>query len=317
MTQNFPSYPPDTAQAVYDLHLKGLSSRKISELLGISKSTVNNWLNKWYKTKTQAKQGAKILFLDFETAASEVLAFGRRKVNITRQHVVKEGGWILCGSYSWLDEDKIGNIYLDKDDVLAADDSELVIGFYDLLEQADAVVAHNGKGYDHPVLQTRALSHGFGALPKVKVIDTYLLAKKHLRLPSYSLDYIAAYFGLGEKIDTGGIDLWKRVQAGDKAAMKEMVKYCDHDVRLLKGVYKKLRALGADGSGFKAGLYYEDGAMHCPTCGSTHVNETGRKVTTGMSVFSEYECDECGSRFRDRENLVPKEVRANLLVHSS
>ena len=296
-----------------ELSTKGYSSRQIAKLLGVCKSTINNWLKK----QTLTKDGPKILFIDFETAASEVLTFGRRKVNISRQHVIKEGGWILCGSYSWADDSKIGHIYLGKDDVLVANDSGLVLGFYDLLEQADAIVAHNGKGYDHPVLQARALAHGFGALPKVKVIDTYLLAKKHLRLPSYSLDYIAAYFGLGEKIDTGGIDLWKRVQSGDTEAMKEMVRYCDHDVRLLKIVYKKLRALGADGSGFKAGLYYQDGEAHCPTCGSIHVKETGRKVTTAMSVFSEYDCGDCGSRFRDRKNLVSKEVRNTILVHTS
>lgn len=306
--------PHNDARIVYDMHLKGFSSRKIAEVLGISKSTVNNWLNKYYKNKLN-KEGAKILFLDFETAASEVLAFGRRKVNLTRQHVIQEGGWILCGSYSWLDEDKIGNIYLSKDEILACDDFNIVINFYELLEQADAIVAHNGKGFDHPVLQTRALDHSLGALPKVKIIDTYLLAKKHLRLPSYSLDYIAAYFDLGEKIDTGGIDLWKRVQAGDPQAMKEMVKYCEHDVRILKLVYKKLRALGADGSGYKAGVYYDDGAVHCPSCGSTHVSETGRKVAVGMSTYTEYSCDDCGSRFRDRQNTLDKETRKNLLVH--
>lgn len=307
------AYNETTKRAILDMKNMSLSGREIAKTLGVSKSGVNYFLGREQSGVSQTS-AAKVLILDLETAATVALAFGRFKVNLGQANIVSEGGWILCASYRWLGEDKIHTLQLTKDEVLNCDDSRIVAAFWELYEQADAIVAHNSQQFDHKVLQARAAFNGFTPLPTVKVLDTLVLAKKHMRLPSNKLDSIGEYFGLGRKIDNGGIDLWKRVQTGDAQAMKEMVEYCEQDTELLTQVYLRLRAIGHAGSDFNAGLYHNDDKVRCRRCGSEHVHPTGRTSNTSMSVFTEYRCDDCGAVQRDRVSTTTKEKRAGLLM---
>ena len=312
---------------IIELKEFGLSSREISRMLKVGKSTVND-IYKRYQAEAQLynrmispsdtwegqqkKDGPKILVLDLETAAAEVLTFGRWKQNIGQANILKEGGWILCCAWRWLGEEATESMWLSPEEIAAGDDLSLTILLHDLLFQADAIIAHNGANFDHKVAQTRSVKHGLGALPYVKVIDTLTMAKKSLRLPSNRLDSIGEFIGVGRKIDTGGIDLWKRVQQGNEDAMIEMVQYCEQDVNLLHDVYLKLRSVG-NSANFNAGLYYKDGETHCPTCGSTDVHPTTRNVQTALSVFEEYTCGSCGSIHRGRRTETTKEDRKLLL----
>lgn len=318
----------DLTQKIIDLKQFGFSSREIARLLDVGKSTVNDIYSRYRnQPKNQPKNqqltfadvpsadGPKILVLDVETAAAEVLTFGRFKQNIGQANILKEGGWILCASWRWLGSSETDSVWLSPVEIEKADDASLVGHIFDLMSEADAIIAHNGIGFDHKVIQTRSVFHGFGALPAVKVIDTLQMAKKNLRLPSNRLDSIGEYFGLGRKIDTGGIELWKKVQQGDEDAMLQMVEYCEQDVNLLYDVYLKLRAVG-NAANFNAGLYYkedEESTLRCPTCGSSNVAATGRAVTTTLSVFDEYLCQDCGSVHRNRQTKTTKEDRKVLL----
>jgi hypothetical protein len=297
---------------------KGWSSRAIAAELGISKSGVNNYLNQLKgkdvpKTKEKLN-GPRILILDVETAAATALTFGRFKVNLSQDNIVTEGGWILCASYKWLDSPYTYSIWLTPEEIASQDDSRIVTQLMELYEEADAMVAHNGCSFDHKVIQARATANGFGKLSTVKVLDTLLLAKRYLRLPSNKLDSIGEYFGLGRKIDTGGISLWKRVQAGDEDAMQEMVDYCVQDVELLTGVYLKLRGLGTAGNSFNAALYYYDDEVRCTVCGSTNVQPTGKTAYSTVNSFEEYVCKDCGCTHRSRTGNKTKEKRKSLLA---
>lgn len=307
-------YTKETIDAINGLSSQGLSGRKIAKKLGISKSGVNDYLKEQkHELLKKLSSGAKILVFDLETAADTALTFGRFKVNLSQDHIVKHGGYILCASWTWLGEDEIYSVYLTPEEIEDEDDSLILEVFYELYDEADAIVAYNSKGFDHKVLQTRAIKRNI-ILPKVKVLDPCILAKKHLRLASYKLDSVADFLGLGRKIDTGGIKLWKDVQSGDRAAMKEMVEYCVHDTRLLRDVYLKLRALGQGGDSINQALYYDDNEMHCPACGSTELERTGRTVKTSFSEFHEVKCNECGHRSRERKSITDVDKRASLLA---
>lgn len=307
------SYSKEQQEAISFLKQTGLSSREIANELSISKSGVNYFLARDGETITKVKE-PRILILDLETAAAVALTFGRFKINLGQENIVEEGGWIMCASWRWLGDDKVQSIQLTRDEVLACDDSRIIATFWELYEEADAIVAHNALQFDHKVLQARTVFNNFPPLPTVKILDTLVLAKKHLRLPSNKLDSIGEYFSLGRKIDNGGISLWKRVQSGCAAAMKEMVDYCKQDTELLTQVYLRLRAIGHAGSDFNAGLYYNDEKLRCRRCGSEHVHPTGRTSNTSMSVFTEFRCDDCGAVQRDRVSTTTKEKRAGLLM---
>lgn len=305
------------ADKAYIIAMKkeGFGSRHIADNIGCGKSTVNDFYVAWKSDgmKEVDIHKPKILVFDLETAAATALTFGRYNVNLSQANIIDEGGWILCACAKWLGDDKVMKFHLQPEEIYPVDDSRIVAQMIELFEEASAVVAHNGKKFDIKVLQTRALANGYGALPTVKVIDTLVMAKSKLKLPSNKLDSIGEYFKLGNKIDTGGITLWKEVQSQDINAMQRMVQYCEQDVKLLEEVYLKLRSLGNVGSNFNAGLNYEDDKVHCPTCGSTDIEETGRTVSTNLSTFIEVMCHSCGSVHRTRKALNTKEQRSTLL----
>lgn len=304
----------------------GISSRQVAQELGIGKSTVNDIWNRWIRDPKpfynpddddvafKQKEGPKILVFDTETAAATALTFGRFKVNLSQDNILDNGGWLLCACWRWLGSNTTESINLTQEEVLAKDDSRIVAKLWELYEQADAVLAHNSQGFDHKVVQTRAIYNGFPPLPQVKVLDTLQLVKKYLKLPSNRLDAIGEFFGLGRKISTGGISLWRKVQEGDEEAMGQMVEYCLQDVDLLYDVYLRTRQLGRAGSDFNAALYFNDELVRCRVCGSSEVEATGRTTETALNVFDEMRCNECGAVHRHRTAKTTKEKRKSLLM---
>lgn len=300
---------------IYRLHFtSGYSGRKIAYITGRSKSAVNNYIKSMTTTPVDKPKGPRILILDLETAPAIALTFGRFDIRLSQDNIVKEGGYILCAAWKWLGESEVGYVYLNQQDAQDGNDILICDKLWELYEEADAIVAHNGKSFDQKMLQTRVVGNGLAPLPKVKVLDTKLLAKKYLRLPSNALDSIGEYFGLGRKIDTGGISLWKRVIAGEEQAMKEMVDYNIQDVELLEKVYLRLRHLGTAGENLNAGLFFDDNEVHCSICGSTDVAETGRTVQAASGIYKEIRCNSCGAVHRDKTNTTTKSQRQAQLV---
>lgn len=320
-------YTEELIATILDLKSNGLSSRDIASLLDISKSGVNYAIQRENELQVQfselmyhpdeaafKKDGPKVLIFDTETAAATALTFGRFKVNLSQDNILENGGWIICACWRWLGSREVHRIWLTPEEVAEYDDSRIVAKLFELYEEADAVLAHNSQGFDHKVVQTRAIYHGFPALPQVKVLDTLQLVRKYLKLPSNRLDAIGEFFNLGRKISTGGISLWRNVQAGDVKAMEDMVTYCAQDVDLLHDVYIRTRHLGRAGSDFNAALYYNDEKVRCRVCGSTDVEYTGRTTETSLNKFVEVRCNDCGAVHRDRKTITSPAKRKSLLA---
>lgn len=308
------AYDQSVIQQIIQLSRQGYSSREIAEELKIgSKSTVNNILNKFKDVPEETTDGPKILVFDLETSAAVSYAFGRHKVFLNSSNVVREGGRILTAAWSWLGSGVVES-FSDIEQIKNNEDSNAVALLWELFNQADAVIAHNGLAFDVKMLKTRAVANGFSDLPSVKVIDTLQMARKNFRFPSNRLDELGAYLNLGRKNDTGGIELWIKVQQGDEQALKDMIAYNKQDVILLEKVYMKLRGFGHKGTTFNAALYYDDGEEHCAVCGSSDVELTGRKAHTAVSVFEEVRCNSCGSVHRKRKAINSKEQRVNISV---
>ena len=290
-----------------------VSGREIAKQIGRSKSAVNDFLKEGSYQPVQ--QGPRILFVDVETAPALTLSFGRFNQNFTQDHVVKEGGYILCYAAKWLGETEIMSNSLRAWELSTSDDAILCDELWELYEQADIVVAHNAVKFDHKVIQTRCTANCLPPLPKVKIADTLQMAQKHLRLPSNKLDSIGAYFGLGRKLDTGGIKLWADVLDKDSDAMQKMLEYNEQDVLLLEQVYLRLRHLGSGSESINYALWYNDTSVRCTACGSEDVESTGRSVRQGASSYEEYRCNDCGAVHRTRKNSLSKSKRQSLLIN--
>ena len=87
-------------------------------------------------------------------------------------------------------------------------DKKLLEEFVKVVEIADELVAHNGDNYDIKWLRTRCAFHGIKFPDKIPSYDTLKKARKQFRLNSNKLDYMAKFFGVGQKLETGGFQLW-------------------------------------------------------------------------------------------------------------
>lgn len=294
----------ENIKEIVELKNKGFGSRYIASKLGISKSTVNKKYNDFY-----AKKKPKVLFLDLETSAAEVLAFDRWEVTVTEDHVLKQGGRILVAGWKWQGENKIHSIAMTPREIKNNNDERVVSKVYQLFNEADIVVMHNGDKFDKKMLANRVAFYGGDPIAPRKTIDTLKIVKKHFKLPSNSLDSICSYFGIGRK-KPSSIVMWKNVQAGSKEAMKQMQEYCETDIELLEAVFDKVYNLGY--TGINVNLYDSNETVRCKVCGSEDLQELGY-VYTVAGKYKEYGCNDCGASNRSQVNELSKGKRKSLL----
>jgi hypothetical protein len=119
--------------------------------------------------------------------------------------------------------------------------------------------------------------------------------------------------GVGQKVDTGGFNLWINYLAGDKQARQDMIDYNAQDVLLLEEVYLKLRPWMNNHPNI--GLFNDDDAEQCPKCGSKHIHWRGHAYTTG-GRYPRFQCQDCGGWGRGRVHNHDKEKRASLVTNA-
>lgn len=293
---------------VVSLKEEGLGSRKIANKLGISKSCVNNWYREYIESSTEIKK-PRVLLLDLESAPSVVVAFNRFKVNISQDHVLREGGWLLSYAYKWLGDKTVHGNALAPDEALEANDSGLCLELWELMEQADAVIYHNGLNFDLPLLKARMIVNGFPPIRKVKSIDT-LQIMKEFKLNSNKLGSLGSQLDLGSKLSHEGISLWVKCMEGDYESLKEMLEYNKQDIVLLEDLYNRVKMYSTRHPNLAVNL---GDKPRCNICCSDNVSKTGNTVSTNLSVFEEYVCNDCQSRFKSRQSITTSKQRKNFL----
>ena len=230
------------------------------------------------------------LYFDCETSPNVVYSWRiGYKLEIPHDNIIEERR-IICLSYKWESGDKVQTLTWDRNQ----DDAELCRKFAKIAASADEIVAHNGDRFDIKWFRTRCIIHGVEAQPKYTTVDTLKLAKAGFLFNSNRLDYLGSILVGQRKKDTGGFGLWKAVIAGDRKALKNMVEYCEQDVRLLESVHKKLMHysphrthVGVLAGGFK---------HHCPQCGSDDVKRNRKKVTAMGTAQVQMVCNACEAR---------------------
>lgn len=231
----------------------------------------------------------KILLIDLETSPLEAYAWGPKwETNLIE---VTAQSQILSYSAKWLGGVSITRGQIDCKGYKAGvvDDQVLTKELWKLLDEAEIVVAQNGKDFDIRVMNARIVFHGLTPPSPYRVIDPKIEAKKYLRLPSNSLNDICDYYGIGRKVEHEGFPLWKKCMAGDRKAWDRMKKYNKHDVTLMEQLYLLLRPW------MKTHPVRFDGL--CPKCGSNDLRKRG-SVVVGGSIYQVWRC-QCGGWTRD------------------
>jgi DNA polymerase III alpha subunit (gram-positive type) len=257
---------------------------------------------------------AKIVIFDIETAPAEAYVWRRWKENIRVDQVISEG-YVLCAVAKFLDEKYPRKISLPDTKQWKTnkeDDTEVVKWCWEILNDADIVVAHNGKHFDFPVLNTRFMALGLPPPAPYKIVDTLEVAKKKFKFPYNSLHGILTYLGLATKHDTD-FQLWVDCKNGKMDAWKTMVDYCVNDVKILETLYKKM--VPWIDTHPNMGLFTDFSRPVCPKCGSEKIHRRGTHHTL-TQVYNRYSCTACGGWFRDRNTSLDKEQKKTVVTHA-
>ncbi len=251
----------------------------------------------------------KVLVFDIETAPIKAYIWSVWNTNVSADKIVSEW-FMLTWSAKWLFDSNIMSAGLTKKEVLKEDDSRITKGIWDLVDEADILIAHNAKKFDIPKLQTRFLLHKLSPPKPYRQIDTLLVVRREFGFTHNSLNALAKVLGLGQKINTN-FQLWEDCLKGNKEALKNMETYNKQDVFLLEEVY--LALLPWIKSHPNVGLYLDSNVSVCSSCGSDQIEEHGMYITNA-SKFQAYKCKECHAISRSKINCQSKEHRQNLLL---
>lgn len=235
----------------------------------------------------------KVLLYDIETSYTVGAVWGLYEQNVVK--VLREP-YIISVAWKWLGEKTTQVVTLPNFATAYKLDkhSDIMIVKYlrELFDKADVIIAHNGNAFDQKWVYGRFAVYGINPPSPAKYIDTLLIARNKFKFNSNRLNDLSKYFSLGEKVDTGGIDLWVNcIEKDCKKSWKLMAKYNKQDVVLLEKVYKKLLPYITN----HPNLALMNGETQaCPNCSGFNVIRRGFNYTKA-GKFQQWQCEDCGS----------------------
>lgn len=265
--------------------------------------------------KSEARK-PRVLILDIETAPILARVWRLWKENVGLNQIY--GDWfILAFAAKWLGDNRV--MYFDQSKAAnIEDDRPLLERLHKLLDEADIVVAHNGKRFDVKKINARLVIAGFGPPSPYQIVDTLLIAKDKFAFTSNKLAYLSETlnetYKKQEHNEFPGFELWRAVlnvgSADARRAWAVMKEYNEYDVLSLEELYLKLRPWSDKHP--NVNVYDDDETMRCPVCGSVHLHKRGH-YHTNTGEFQRYQCQECSAWSATRYTENTKGKRKSLL----
>jgi len=296
-----------------DLAKQGMSWRKVSEKLGVAKSTVSDHLRKVFKSLEvrdlpKEQKGPKILFIDIELKPilAQVWALWDQNVGLNQ---IQEDWSILSYCAKWKGSDEV--IYEDlqgSEDF--EDDSKLLSNLWKLLNEADIVVGQNSKRFDVKKINSRLVLNGYPKPSTFRQIDTMLIAKAQFGFTSNKLQYMTDKLCTKyKKLDHGkfaGHLLWSECMKGNPEAWSEMRDYNINDVLSLEELYDILSSWDSTLPNFDV---YVDEIL------DMSVWEEDGFHYSNIGKYKRYRNKITGQQKRSRVNLLSKDKRDSMLAN--
>lgn len=276
-------------------YLKRMGAKLIAERYNLNSEDIVRY-RKLLKEKKSLKkpEGAKILIFDIETAPLKAFVWSRWKQNIYLDQTISE--WFMISwAAKWLGKDKVYSNILTPKEILREDDKRITKSIWELIDQADIVIAHNGKRFDVPKLNARFILNDCQPPSPYKQIDTLQIAKWGFAFSSNKLDALAGYFNIKHK-DKTDFELWVNCLKGDQEALDYMLEYNRNDILILEEVYLKLRPWARSHPNLN--VYSNKDAYECTFCNSTNLEE-GSYYYTNRNKFKTHRCNDCGGLSRE------------------
>lgn len=250
----------------------------------------------------------RVLLYDIETAFAVVGVFSLRRPHIGLDQII-EHPRITAWSAKWYDPTGVNKKVM-FDSEFHSDPRTMLTGLRDLIDQADVLVGYNSDGFDYPWIEGELDIAGIPQPSPSQTVDLWKLGKKHARLISGKLDYMALRLLGQRKTSHEGFALWKKCQGFEgpeeqEKAWRTMKRYAMQDTRLLEPLFTILRKYAKT---YNAGLFTDEAV--CPACGSERIEKRGYDRTIA-GVFQRYHClgENCGKWFRGKTRLKTTEMR--------
>lgn len=249
--------------------------------------------------------GPKILLFDLETAPLSAWTFTLFKPVIGIDQIITEPR-VICWTARWLGTKSKTAVMFNSEHKTSP--KEMLTELRDLMDEADVVVGYNSDSFDIPWVNEQLMIHDIELPSPYQMIDLYKLNKKHLRMPSRKLDYMARTL-LGErKVAHRGIGLWIDCMVGEGAvkekAWREMERYAKKDTLLLEPLFNIMRPFIRS---LNFGLF-ADRNFVCTHCGSPDLQARGF-TTTVAGKFQRYQCNACGHWSKDPKRIETTALR--------
>lgn len=224
----------------------------------------------------------KLLTLDIETMPHEVYCWGLWDQNIGLNQI-KKAGTVGCWAAKWHGEKRVHFASVHE-----GTERAMLRGIHDLMSEADAVIGWNSAAFDVKWLQAQFIKNRLPPPQPFKQIDLLRTWRQQFKTASNKLDYAAQFLGIGQKVKTGGFDLWRDCIEGDERAWRKMRRYNIADVRLTESVYDEIRPWIKNHP--NAGVF--EGRECCPKCASEKVQSRGEYVTREKR-YPQFQCRNC------------------------
>jgi len=231
----------------------------------------------------------KVLLFDIETTPRVTYSWRPDDRFHPHQFTIRES-YMLSWAAKWRDDKKLMGDVLTTHEAREGDDERLLRSLYDVMVEAEVVVAHNIQRFDWPRFNGFILEHGLDPIYPPTQIDTKKWAEQ-FGFPYRNLDYLAERAGLGSKIKTE-FELWERCMRGESKALKQMLKYNKHDVRLLEGVFEWMLPYVKGAPKLWVGTDAAKDDYCCPFCGHTELQKRGFRDTKAAR-YQQVQCQNC------------------------
>jgi predicted RNA-binding Zn-ribbon protein involved in translation (DUF1610 family) len=193
------------------------------------------------------------------------------------------------------------------------DDKELMTQLWKLLDEADVIVAQNGKQFDLKKINARFAVLGFPPPSPYRVVDTVQQARKSFGFTSNRLEWLSRKLTATKKSahkKFPGFELWTECLSGNKLAWEEMRRYNIADVVATEELYLKLRPWITPHP--NVATYSASTQVTCPKCGSVEVQRRGTEYRD-HGTYHRIRCSACHGWSRGPTNLLTKEKKKCLL----
>lgn len=252
----------------------------------------------------------KILLIDIETLFLKVASWGLFKQSFGHKNVLQDWS-LLSWAAKWLYDPEVIGDCMTPEEASSRKDERITRSVWNLMNEADIVIAHNGIRFDFRRLNAKFWEHGLSPVSSYHPIDTLKEYQKEMGFSSHRLDYIGKLIDKKGKLPTD-FELWLECDKGNQEALNYMLSYNKEDVLLLEEAYLEIRPFIKNHPNLS--IYAESTEKCCGKCLSTNLEEIGKYVTPA-GRFVTYRCQNCGNPYiRSRTTDLTKKERDNLLI---